>query len=78
MRTHNASSGSWLDHHGALSLIYVLVVERKIERKKIRLEIEKNRAQEDPLRNIANGANSIGPKAPKSPMFIEHRPSHLN
>jgi hypothetical protein len=37
-----------------------------------------NRAQEDPIRNIASGANSISPKAPKSPMLIEHRPSHLN
>jgi hypothetical protein len=37
-----------------------------------------NRAQEDPIRNIASGANSIGPKAPRSPMLIEHRPSHLN
>jgi hypothetical protein len=78
MRTHNASPGSWLDRHGALSLIYVLVVERKIERKKIQLETEKNRAQEDPIRNIASGVNSIGPKAPRSPMLIEHRPSHLN
>jgi hypothetical protein len=23
-------------------------------------------------------ANSIGPKASRSPMLIEHRPSHLN
>jgi hypothetical protein len=37
-----------------------------------------NRAQEDSIRNIASGANSIGPKAPSSPMLIEHRPSHLN
>jgi hypothetical protein len=37
-----------------------------------------NRAQEDPIRNIASGANSIGPKASRSPMLIEHRPSHLN
>jgi hypothetical protein len=38
----------------------------------------KNRAQEDSIRNIASGANSISPKAPRSPMLIEHRPSHLN
>jgi hypothetical protein len=37
-----------------------------------------NRAQEDSIRNIASGANSIGPKAPRSPMLIEHHPSHLN
>jgi hypothetical protein len=36
-----------------------------------------NRAQEDPIRNIASGANSIGPKASMSLMPIEHRPSHL-
>jgi hypothetical protein len=39
---------------------------------------KQNRAQEDPIRNIASGTNSIGPKAPRSPMLIEHRPSHLN
>jgi hypothetical protein len=37
-----------------------------------------NRVQEDPIRNIASGANSIGPEAPRSPMLIEYRPSHLN
>jgi hypothetical protein len=37
-----------------------------------------NRVQEDPIRNIASGANSIGPKAPRSPMLIEHHPNHLN
>jgi hypothetical protein len=37
-----------------------------------------NRAQEDPIRNIASGTDSIGPKAPRSPMLIEHHPSHLN
>jgi hypothetical protein len=37
-----------------------------------------NRAQEDPIRNIASGANSIGLKAPMSHMLIEHHPSHLN
>jgi hypothetical protein len=37
-----------------------------------------NRAQEDSIRNIASSANSIGPKAPRSPMLIEHHPSHLN
>jgi hypothetical protein len=37
-----------------------------------------NRAQEDPIRNIASGANSIDPKAIRSPMLIEHRLSHLN
>jgi hypothetical protein len=35
-----------------------------------------NRAQEDLIRNI--GANSIGPKASRGPMLIEHHPSHLN
>jgi hypothetical protein len=37
-----------------------------------------NRAQEDPIRKIASGANSISPKAPRSPMMIEHHPNHLN
>jgi hypothetical protein len=37
-----------------------------------------NRAQEDPISNIASRANSIGPKASRSPMLIEHHPSHLN
>jgi hypothetical protein len=37
-----------------------------------------NRAQEDSIRYIASGANSIGLKASRSPMLIEHHPSHLN
>jgi hypothetical protein len=37
-----------------------------------------NRAQEDSIRNIASNANSIDPKAPSSPLLIEHCPSHLN
>jgi hypothetical protein len=37
-----------------------------------------NRAQEDSIRNIASGANSIGSKVPRSHMLIEHHPSHLN
>jgi hypothetical protein len=37
-----------------------------------------NQVQEDSIRNIASGANSIGPKAHRSPMLIEHHPSHLN
>jgi hypothetical protein len=37
-----------------------------------------NRVLEDSIRNIASGANGIGPKAHRSPMLIEHRPSHLN
>jgi hypothetical protein len=36
-----------------------------------------NRAQEDSIRNIASGANSIDPNAPRSLMLIEHHPSHL-
>jgi hypothetical protein len=37
-----------------------------------------NQAQEDSIRNIASSADSIGPKVPRSPMLIEHHPSHLN
>jgi hypothetical protein len=37
-----------------------------------------NRAQKDLIRNIVSEANSIGTKAPRSPMLIKHRPSHLN
>jgi hypothetical protein len=37
-----------------------------------------NRAQEDLIRNIGSGVNSIGPKAPRNPMLIEQHPSHLN
>jgi hypothetical protein len=37
-----------------------------------------NRAQEDSIKNIASDANSISPKAPRSPTLIEHHPSHLN
>jgi hypothetical protein len=37
-----------------------------------------NRAQEDSIRNITSSADRIGTKAHRSPMLIEHRPSHLN
>jgi hypothetical protein len=37
-----------------------------------------NRVKEDSIRNIASGANSIGPKSPRSPMLIEHCTRHLN
>jgi hypothetical protein len=37
-----------------------------------------NQAQEDSFRNIASSVDSISLKAPKSPMLIEHHPSHLN
>jgi hypothetical protein len=37
-----------------------------------------NRAQEDLIRDIISSCNSIDPKAPRSPMLIEHHPSHLN
>jgi hypothetical protein len=37
-----------------------------------------NPAQEDSIRDIACSADIISPKAPRSPMLIEHRPSHLN
>jgi hypothetical protein len=36
-----------------------------------------NRAQEHSIRNIASGANGISQKEPRSPMLIEHHPSHL-
>jgi hypothetical protein len=36
-----------------------------------------NRAQEDSIRDIASSADSVGPKVSRSPMLIEHRPSHL-
>jgi hypothetical protein len=50
-----------------------LTTESKLKRGQMQ-----NQAQEDLIRDIANGANSIGLKAPRSPMLIEHRPSHLN
>jgi hypothetical protein len=37
-----------------------------------------NRVQEDSIKNIASSANRISPKAPRSPMLIEHHPSHHN
>jgi hypothetical protein len=55
------------------------VRDRRLSTKsKLKEGQEQNRAQEDLIRNIASGANSIGPKAPRSPMLIEHCPSHLN
>jgi hypothetical protein len=37
-----------------------------------------NLVQEYLIRNIASGTDGIGPKAHRSPMLIEHHPSHLN
>jgi S-methylmethionine-dependent homocysteine/selenocysteine methylase len=37
-----------------------------------------NRAREDSIRNITCIVDSIGSKAPRSPMLVEHHPSHLN
>jgi hypothetical protein len=37
-----------------------------------------DRAQEDSIRDITCSADSIGPKASRSPMLIEHHTSHLN
>jgi hypothetical protein len=37
-----------------------------------------NRAQKDLIRDITNSVNSIGSKAPMSPMLIDHHPNHLN
>jgi hypothetical protein len=37
-----------------------------------------NRAQEDSIWDIASSVDSVDLKAPRSPMLIEHHPSHLN
>jgi hypothetical protein len=37
-----------------------------------------NQVHEDSIRDIACSADSIGPKSSRSPMLIEHHPSHLN
>jgi hypothetical protein len=37
-----------------------------------------DRAWEDSIRNISCSADSIGTKASRSPILIEHHPSHLN
>jgi hypothetical protein len=55
------------------------VRDRRLEAKaKLKGGQMQNQTQEDPIRYIASGANSIGPKAPRSSMLIEHHPSHLN
>jgi hypothetical protein len=51
---------------------------RLVNKAKLKEGQIQNRAQEDSIRNIASSANSIGPKAPRSPMLIEHHPSDLN
>jgi hypothetical protein len=51
---------------------------RRVTKAKLKGGQMQNRAQEDPIRNIASGANSVGPKAPRSLMLVEHHPSHLN
>jgi hypothetical protein len=55
------------------------VIDRRLATKvKLKGGQMQNRAQEVSIRNIASGANSIGPKAYRSPILIEHCPSHLN
>jgi hypothetical protein len=34
--------------------------------------------KEDAIRHMARSVDRFGPKTPKSPMLIEHHPSHLN
>jgi hypothetical protein len=51
---------------------------RLVTKAKLKASQMQNRAQEDLIRNIASSADSIDSKVPRSPMLIEHRPSHLN
>jgi hypothetical protein len=51
---------------------------RLVTKAKLKWGQVQNRAQEDYIRNIACSANRICPKASRSPMLIEHCPSHLN
>jgi hypothetical protein len=51
---------------------------RLVTKAKLKESQMQNRAWEDSIRKIASSADSIGPKAPRSPMLIEHRPSNLN
>jgi hypothetical protein len=37
-----------------------------------------DRAQEHSIRDITCSVDRVGPKTSRSPMLIEHRPSHLN
>jgi hypothetical protein len=55
------------------------VRDRRLATKaKLKGDQMQNRVQEDLIRDIASDANSISPKAPRSPMLIEHHPSYLN
>jgi hypothetical protein len=51
---------------------------RLVTKAKLKGSQMQNRAQEDSIRDITSSANSIVPKAPRSPMLIEHCPSHFN
>jgi hypothetical protein len=51
---------------------------RLVTKPKLKESQVKNRAQEDLIIDITSTTNSIGPKAPMSPMLIDHHLSHLN
>jgi hypothetical protein len=51
---------------------------RFMTKAKLKRSQVQNRVQEDLIRDIASSADSISPKAPRSPMLIEHHPTHLN
>jgi hypothetical protein len=51
---------------------------RLLTKSKLKGGQKQNRAQKDPIKNIASSANSIDPKVPRSHMLIEHRTSHLD
>jgi hypothetical protein len=53
--------------------------DRKLATKaKLKGSQVQNQAQKDSIGDIKSSANSIGLKVPRSPLLIEHRPSHLN
>jgi hypothetical protein len=51
---------------------------RLVTKAKVKGSQVQNRAQEDLIRDTTSSTNSISPKVPRSPMLIEHHPSHLN
>jgi hypothetical protein len=66
-------------HNKAFASKWPKMRDRRLTTKaKLKGSQVQNQAQEDSIRDITNSANSIGPKAPRSPMLIEHRHSHLN
>jgi hypothetical protein len=77
-RDSNLSRFSWFKHKAFVSKRSEMRDRRFASKAKLKGGQMQDRAQKNLIRNIACSTDSINPKASRSPILIEHRPSHLN